>query len=97
MVELLGLVISVLPSSTIRKRDGVETVRRTIGVCAMSGYSIGITLWGEHCQIEGDELANLRGLPMPLVVAIKGDRVTYFNGKTIGTISNTTIFYKPKN
>ena len=61
----------------------------------MSGYSIDITLWGDHCQIEGAELANLRGLPTPPVVAIKGGRITEFNGKTVGTISNTTIFINP--
>ena len=62
----------------------------------MSGYSIGITLWGENFQIEGAELANLRGLPMPPAVAIKGGRVTSFNGKIVGTISNTTVFINPK-
>ena len=70
MVDLAGLVISVSPTSTIRKRDGVEIVRCTIGLHDMSGYSIYITLWGEHCQIEGVKLANLRGLPTPPAVAI---------------------------
>ena len=96
MVDLVGLVISVSPSSIIRKRDDVETVRRTIGLRDMSGNSIDITLQGEHCQIEGAELSNLRGLPMPLAVAIKGGRVTDFNGKTVGTISNNTVFINPK-
>ena len=61
----------------------------------MSRNSIDITLWGDHCQIEGAELASLRGLPMPPAVAIKGGCVTEFNGKTIGTISNTTVFINP--
>ena len=93
MVDLVGLVISVSPTSTIQKQDGVETVRHIIGLRDMSGYSIDIKIWGEHCQIEG---ANLCGLPTPPLVAIKGDYVTYFNGKTVGTISNTTIFINPK-
>ena len=80
----------------IQKRDGVETVRHTIGLCDMSGYSIDITLWGEHYQIEGAELANLRGLPTPPAVAIKGGHVTEFNRKIVGTISNTTVFINPK-
>ena len=96
MVDLLGLVISVSPASTIRKQDGVETLRRTIGLHDMSGYSIGITLWGELCQIEGAELANLRGLDTPPILAIKGGYVTEFNGKTLGTILNTTLFITPK-
>ena len=62
----------------------------------MSGYSIDITLWGEHCQIEGADISNLRGLPTAPAVVIKGDRVTDFNGKIVGTISNTTIFINPK-
>ena len=62
----------------------------------MSGYSIDITLWGEHCQIEGAELANLRGLPTPPAVAIKGGRVKDFNGKIVGTIYNTIVFINPK-
>ena len=95
MVDLVGLRISVSPTSTIRKRDGVETVGCTIGLRDMSGYSIDITLWGKHCQIEGSQLANLHGLPTPPAIAIKGGCVTYFNGKTIGTISNTTIFINP--
>ena len=61
----------------------------------MSVYSIDITLWGENFQIQGDELSILRGLPTPPVVVIKGDYVTYLNGKIVGTISNTTIFINP--
>ena len=49
-------------------------------------------LWGENYQIEGAQLANLRGLDTPPALAIKGGRVTEFNGKTVGTISNTTLF-----
>ena len=61
----------------------------------MSGYSIDITLWGEHFQIQVDELASLHGLPTPPAVVIKGGRVTDFNGKFVGTISNSTIFINP--
>ena len=62
----------------------------------MSCYSIDITFWGENFQIQGTELSILCGLPTPPAVAIKGGRVTNFNGKTIGTISNSTIFINPK-
>ena len=62
----------------------------------MSSYSIDITLWGEHCQIERVELANLRALPTSPAVVIKGGRVTDFNGKTVGTISNTIVFINPE-
>ena len=61
----------------------------------MSGYSIDIKLWGDHCQIQGAELSSLQNLPAPPAIAIKGGRVTYFNGKNVVTISNTTIFINP--
>ena len=61
----------------------------------MSGNSIDITLWGDHCQIEGAELSSLHGLPTLPGVAIKGGCVIEFNGKTVGTISNTTVFINP--
>ena len=32
MVDLVGLVISVSSASTIRKRDGLKTIRRTVGI-----------------------------------------------------------------
>ena len=62
----------------------------------MSGYNIDITIWGDHFQIEGFELANIHGLDTPPALAIKGGRVTKFNGKTVGTISNSTLFINPK-
>ena len=95
MVDLVGIVISVSPTSMICKWDGVETVRHIIGLRDKSGYSIDITLWGEHFQIEGAEIANLHALGTPPVVEIKGGCVTDFNGKTVGTISNSTIFINP--
>ena len=61
----------------------------------MSSYSIDITLWGEHFQIQGAKLASLRGLPTPPAVVIKGGRVIDFNGKSVGTISTSTIFISP--
>ena len=62
----------------------------------MSCSSIDITLWGDHFQIEGAKLSSLHGLPTPPVVAIKGSCVTDFTRKTVGTISNTTVFINPK-
>ena len=61
----------------------------------MSGYIIDITLCGEHFQIGGTELANLRSLDTPPVLAIKRSHVTEFNGKFVETISNTTLFINP--
>ena len=76
MVDLVGLVISVSLASTIRKIYGSEKIYCTVGLRDISGYSIDITLWGEHCQIEGVRLSNLRGLDTPSALETKGGCVT---------------------
>ena len=95
MVDILGHVIYVSPASTVQKRDGLETIHHIIGLRDMLGYRIDILLWGEHYQIEGAQLANLRGLDTPQTLAIKCGCVTKFNGRTVGTISNTNLFINP--
>ena len=95
MVDLVKLMISISLALIVRKIDGSETIRRTFGLRDMSCYSIDITLWLENCQIEGAKLTNLRVLKTPPTLAIKGGRVTKFNGRTIGTTSNTSLFINP--
>jgi len=57
----------------------------------MLGYSIDMTLWGEHCRVEGGELPNVCFVVSHPIQAIKGGCVAEFNDKTIGTISKTNI------
>jgi len=53
----------------------------------MSGYSVDVTLRGEHYHVEGKELAKLFSSSNHLVLTIKGGCIAKFNGKTIGIIS----------
>ena len=72
MVDLIGMVISVSPASTIRKKDGSETSRRTVALRDTSCFSIDVTLWGHHFQTKGSQLAALCSSDPPPVLAIKG-------------------------
>ena len=57
----------------------------------MSGYSIDITLWGDHYEIVSKNLAELHSLDFPPIIVVKGGHVVEFNGWTIGTISTSNI------
>ena len=54
-----------------------------------------VTLWGEHCRVEGQELSTLRSENAHPVLAIKGGRVAEFNGKTVGTTSKSIVLINP--
>ena len=61
----------------------------------MSGYSINITLWGEHCHSTGKDLATIHSLDTPTILAIKGGCIAEFNGRTVGTISTSNLLLNP--
>ena len=72
MVDLIGLVSSVSPASTIRKKDGSKTSRRTVCLRDTSCFCFDVTLWGHHCHTEGSHLASLYSSDPPPVLTIKG-------------------------
>ena len=95
MVDLIGMVISISPASTIRKKDGSETSRRTVALRDTSCFSIDVTLWGHHCHNKGSQLASLYSSDPPPVLAIKGARLTDFNCRTLVIVANTTRHINP--
>ena len=54
-----------------------------------------VTLWGEHCHVEGQELSTLCYEYAHPVLAIKRGRVAEFNGKTVGTTSKSIAIINP--
>ena len=71
MVDLIGMVISVFPASTIWKKRGSQTSSRTIFLKDTSCLSIDDTLWVHHCHNEGSHLASLYSSDPPPILAIK--------------------------
>lgn len=95
IVDIIGIVMSTSPTSTIRQRDGSEALRKTLSLEDMSGYNINITLWGEHCHTLGKQLVEITSSGASTMLSIKGDRIAEFNGRTVGTISTTSLMLDP--
>ncbi|KAL2945170.1 Replication protein A 70 kDa DNA-binding subunit A [Bienertia sinuspersici] len=92
ILDIIGVVISVNPSVPILRKNGMETQRRIINLKDMSGRSIELTLWGDFCNREGQQLQELFDSGHFPVVAVKAAKVNDFSGKSVGTISSTQLF-----
>lgn len=95
MVDLIGIVSSITPTGSIMRKNGTETHKRTLQLKDMSGRSVEITLWGNLCTGEGQQLQELCDSGNFPVLAIKTGRVSDFSGKSVGSISSSQLFINP--
>jgi len=95
IVDIIGVVTNTSPVAPIHRKDGSETIKKSIHIKDNSGFSMDVTLWGEHCHVTGQELSTLRSENAHPVLAIKGGRVAEFNGKTVGTTSKSIVIINP--
>ncbi|CAO2841984.1 unnamed protein product [Amaranthus hypochondriacus] len=95
ILDMIGIVIAVNPSVPILRKNGMETQRRIINLKDMSGRSIELTLWGDFCNREGQELQEMFESGYFPVIAVKAAKVNDFSGKSVGTISSTQLFVNP--
>lgn len=95
VVDIIGIVSSISPCSTILRKNGTETQKQALHLKDMSGRSVEITLWGNFCNAEGQTLQNMCDSGIFPVLAIKSGRVNDFNGKAVGTISTSQLFIEP--
>lgn len=95
ILDIIGIVIIVNPSVPILRKNGMETQRRIVNLKDMSGKSIELTLWGDFCNREGQELQELVDSGYFPVIAVKAAKVNDFSGKSVGTISSTQLFINP--
>ncbi|GAB4857933.1 hypothetical protein Ancab_015838 [Ancistrocladus abbreviatus] len=95
VVDLIGVVSSISPPSSIMRKNGTETQKRTLQLKDMSGRSVELTLWGSFCSVEGQTLQSMCDSGLFPVLAVKSGRVTDFNGKALGTLSTTQLFIQP--
>ncbi|CAN6461322.1 unnamed protein product [Victoria cruziana] len=96
MVDIVGIVVSVHPSSTIMRKNGTETQKRTLQLKDMSGRSVELTIWGNFCNMEGQRLQEMCDSGSRPVLAVKAGRVSHFSGKSVGTISTSQLFIDPE-
>ncbi|KAG9444606.1 hypothetical protein H6P81_015946 [Aristolochia fimbriata] len=95
VVDVIGVVSSINPSSSIMKMNGTETLKRTLQLKDMSGRSVEVTLLGNHYNAEGQELQTMCDSKNFLVFAVKAARVNDFNGKLVGTLSSIQLYINP--
>ncbi|KAM3399754.1 hypothetical protein ACQJBY_004908 [Aegilops geniculata] len=95
MVDLLGVVTSVSPSSPFTRKDGVETQKRVLQLRDMSGCSVEITFWGGFCNAEGQQLQSLCDSGSNPVLALRSVRVGEFKGRNVSTIGSSFLKINP--
>ncbi|XP_057786647.1 replication protein A 70 kDa DNA-binding subunit A-like [Salvia miltiorrhiza] len=95
ILDLIAIVSSINPPSSIMRKNGTETQKRTLQLKDMSGRSVELTLWGNFCNAEGQTLQTMCDSGQFPVLAVKSCRVNDFNGKSVGTISSSQLFIEP--
>ncbi|KAI8553389.1 hypothetical protein RHMOL_Rhmol05G0012200 [Rhododendron molle] len=92
IIDVIGIVTAVNPSVSIMRKNGMETQRRILNLKDQSGRSVELTLWGDFCNREGQNLQEMVDSGIFPVLAVKAGKVNDFSGKSIGTISSTQLF-----
>jgi replication factor A1 len=95
MLDLLGVVTSVGPSSTVTRKNGVKASKRVLQLKDMSGCSVETTFWGNFCDAEGQQLQLLCDSGSSPILALKSGRICDFNGRSVATISASCLKINP--
>lgn len=95
IVDLAGVVSAVNPASSVMRKNGTETLKRTLQLRDMSGRSVELTLWGSFCNAEGQRLQQMCDAGLFPVLVVKAARVNDFSGRSVGTISSSQLFVDP--
>ncbi|KAL6624800.1 hypothetical protein ACP70R_032121 [Stipagrostis hirtigluma subsp. patula] len=95
-VDLVGVVTSVSPASTIIRKNGRESRRQTLCLKDMSGRSVEIILWGKFCDAEGQQLKLQCDSGLNPILALKSGCVSHFIGRSVGTIGSTQLKLNPE-
>ncbi|CAI7918178.1 unnamed protein product [Closterium sp. NIES-54] len=59
VADVVGVVVSVGASSSIMRRNGTETMKRTCMIRDQSGRQTELTMWGGFCSAEGQQLQGM--------------------------------------
>ncbi|KAK1368315.1 Replication protein A subunit [Heracleum sosnowskyi] len=95
IIDVIGVLCSISPSTPIMRKNGTETLKRSLQIKDMSGRSVEVTLWGNFCNAEGQTLQNICDSGVFPVLAVKSAKVNDFSGKTVGTIPTSKVIIEP--
>lgn len=95
IIDVIGIVTSANPSTSISRKNGTETRRKILTIKDESERSVELTLWGDFCNQEGQEIQEMFDSGIFTIVAVKSGKVNDFIGKSVGTISTSQLFINP--
>nr|AGT15869.1 replication protein [Saccharum hybrid cultivar R570] len=94
LVDIVGVVQSVSPTLSVRRKIDNETIpKRDIVVADDSGKTVNISLWNDLATMIGQELLDM--VDSSPVVAIKSLKVSDFQGVSLSTIGKSTLVINP--
>ncbi|GAV64398.1 tRNA_anti domain-containing protein/Rep-A_N domain-containing protein/Rep_fac-A_C domain-containing protein [Cephalotus follicularis] len=94
LVDIIGVVQSVSPTMSIRRKSNNETIpKRDIVVADETKKTVVVSLWNELATGLGQEL--LDNADKSPIVAIKSLKVGDFQGVSLSTLSRSTVLVDP--
>ncbi|GJN08659.1 hypothetical protein PR202_ga26603 [Eleusine coracana subsp. coracana] len=94
LVDLVGVVQSVSPTLSVRRKIDNETIpKRDIVVADDTGKTVTVSLWNDLATTTGQELLDMTDSSP--VIAIKSLKVSDFQGVSLSTISRSTLVINP--
>ena len=95
IVDVIGIVESVMEWATIQLKNGSETKKRSLMLRDNTGKIIETTLWGRFVEKPGNQLEAEVGRGVHPVLALKSARIGDFNGKNLGTLGSSGVEVDP--
>lgn len=86
---MVGIILEVGSTGALTLKSGESRDKRLLTIGDEGNVSIGVTLWGDVCEAH-DFLVGK-------IVALKGCRVSEYNGKSLNASSDTMdVIFSPK-
>ncbi|CAA0840645.1 Replication protein A 70 kDa DNA-binding subunit B [Striga hermonthica] len=94
LVDVVGVVQSVSPTMSIRRKSNNEAVpKRDITIADETKKTVVVSLWGDHATNVGQELLDMSDKSP--VVAIKALKVGDFQGVSLSAVSKSVVVVNP--
>ena len=97
-VDVLGVVTHCGDlGSVARKSDGVALARRDLTLLDATARTVKLTLWNALAEEQGADIAaRCAAAPgAPPLIAVKGVRVSDYNGVSLSTVARSTLAVEP--
>lgn len=95
LVDIIGVVQSVSPTLSIRRKIDNETIpKRDIVVADDSNKTVTVTLWNDLATTIGEQLLDM--VDSAPVIAVKSLKVSDFQGVSVSTVGKSTLVINPE-